>query len=443
MGRDRNGASGEIAERVREETAERTARLSLIAAVLSLIFPVYFFFQDIFFVHDPLGAALWRIPPAVIGALMLALHLSWFRRFATALRVAYYLFLISLMAMMCGLAAAHAGYSYFGSIISGMLIIIFIVFMGSPGGAGYILPVYLMPFSALCAYLAAAGHASIDTMLSLSSPAAFIAVASVLAEFQHRLRIRELRSRISLERANAAMRRDLELARIVQEHLNPSRIPEIPGADLALVHMPLSEIGGDIYDFFRPSERNLFGIFIADVTGHGIPAALLTGMVKAMTSMAETEKLSPAGMLRFLNDRILDLKKGDFLSAVYALYDSDASSLRFARAGHPYPLLIRGEKITELRSRGALLGISRDQVFEERELPLLPDDRLILYTDGLLEALGPGQAQFGDSMEEELHRLRALPIGELVPALKERLLRFTGTRSIVDDVCIVGLQVRR
>ena len=443
MARDHDNASEEIAARMREQIGERTARLSLIAAMLSLIFPVYFFLQDTFFVHDPLGAALWHVPPTVIGVFMLALHLSWFRRFAAALRAAYFLFLMSLMAMVCGLAAAHAGTPHFDSLISGMPIIIFIVFMGSTGGSGYILPVYCVPFSALCAYLAAAGHASVDTMLSLSSPAAFIAVASVLAEFQHRLRVRELKSRISLERANAAMRRDLELARIVQDHLNPSRIPEIPGAELALAHMPLSEIGGDLYDFFRPAERNLFGVFIADVTGHGISAALLTGMVKAMTNMADAEKLSPAGMLGFLNERILGLKKGDYLSAIYALYDSDSSSLRFARAGHPYPLLIRGDKITELRSRGALLGISSDQVFEERELPLLPDDRLILYTDGLPEALDPNGAQFADRMENELRGLRALPIGELVPALKERLLCFTGTRSIVDDVCIVGLQVRR
>lgn len=443
MARDCHGASGEIAERMREQAAERTARLSLIAAVLSLVLPVYFFFQDIFLVRDPLGAALWRVPPTVIGALMLALHLSWFRRFSVALRAAYFLFLMSLMAMMCGLAAAHAGRSGFELAITGMHVIIFIIFIGSPGGAEYVLPIYLVPFTVLIVYLMTAGHASRKILLSLSSPATFIAVASVLAEFQHRLRMRELRSRVSLELANAAMRRDLELARIVQDNLHTSRIPEIPGAELALAHMPLSEIGGDLYDFFRQAERNLFGIFIADVTGHGIPAALLAGTVKAMINMAEAERLSPSGLLSFLNEKILDLNKGDYLSAIYALYDSDSSSLRFARAGHPYPLLIRGEKITELRSRGALLGISRDQVFEERELPLLPDDRLILYTDGLPEALSPGGAQFGDYMEDELHRLRDLPIGELVPALKERLLGFTGARSIVDDVCIVGLQVRR
>lgn len=443
MARDHYGASGEIAARMREQIGERTARLSLIAAALSLIFPVYFFFQDIFFIRDPLGAALWRLPPAVIGALMLALHLGWFRRFTAALRIAYYLFLMSLMAMMCGLAAAHAGRSGFDLTITGMHLIVFIIFIGSAGGAGYVLPVYLAPFTFLLVYLMTAGRASREILLSLSSPATFIAVASVLAEFQHRLRMRELRSRVSLELANAAMRRDLELARIVHDKLNPSRIPEIPGAELGLAYMPVSEIGGDLYDFFRPAERNLFGIFIADVTGHGIPAALLTSMVKAMINMADAEKLSPARMLGFLNEKILDLKKGDYLSAIYTLYDSDSSSLRLARAGHPFPLLIRDGKITELQSRGALLGISTDQRFEEKELPLLPDDRLIFHTDGLLEAVDSDGVQFADRIDGELRDLQRLPINELVPALRERLLRFIGKESLVDDVCIVGLQVRR
>jgi serine phosphatase RsbU (regulator of sigma subunit) len=435
---------------------ERTLRFSKLAGFLAIILPPVFLLQDMHVIWYPVNTVPWRIPPIIMGVFLLIFSLTPLKRYTRVLSGIYYLFLLSLMTMMCGLAVLYMRYAIFSSIIIGMIIVIFVIFFGSMGGFRYLIPIYAVPFFGSVAYMAVMENPGKNHFIVLSNPFVLIILTCVFAEIQERLRFSRFKALRSIEVANrelleknrvivqnnSRMQEQMKLARIIQHSLIPQAVPRVRDLEIHAVYMPLLEIGGDLYDFIHFKEPNLFGIFIADVTGHGVPAALVTSMVKTLSNMSGKDKLAPSDFLRFLNEKIIDMGSLEFISAFYAIYDSKTRTLRYARAGHCLPYLIRKGEVAELGARGALLGVDRYQLFQEKEIPLMTGDKVFFFTDGLIEAENSAGIQFADTLVRDLREHGELPIRDLVTLVYDHLLAFIGGKSFEDDVCIVGIEVR-
>jgi len=198
----------------------------------------------------------------------------------------------------------------------------------------------------------------------------------------------------------AAVDSELATARAIQLAALPRRNPELPGLDVAAIYTPASDVAGDFYDFLELDDGSL-GIFIADVSGHGVPAALVASMLKiALATQAENAS-SPARVLANLNTLFCGRLERQFITAAYVHIDPFAGVITTASAGHPPPILRHGETCDEIIAPGVVLGRFRDARYEERSHPFVPGDILVLYTDGVTETANRGAEMWGDE------RLRA------------------------------------
>ncbi len=222
---------------------------------------------------------------------------------------------------------------------------------------------------------------------------------------------------------------EVQLARQIQKTFLPEHLPEISGWNLAATWITARQVGGDFYDVFElPGGR--VGLFIADVSDKGIPAALFMALTRTLVRAVSVvfDTLSPADALRRVNALIIpDNKQEMFVSAVYGVLTLETGGFTYANAGHNPPIWLCGEKRTVelLRRTGPALGIIEDLAMEERTIALAPDDFLLLYTDGITEAFSPGEEAYGEERLQQAlktsrinHRPRGFGcFGSLCPAL--------------------------
>ncbi|MEA2564484.1 MAG: phosphoserine phosphatase RsbU/P [Acidobacteriota bacterium] len=251
---------------------------------------------------------------------------------------------------------------------------------------------------------------------------------AIVYAFAHRVFANETRL--------AAISQELETARRIQSSLLPRRMPEVRGLAVAARYLPMADVGGDLYDFLAADPERL-GILVSDVSGHGVPAALIASMVKVALAAQAGHASDPAAVLAGMN-RILhgNLERG-FVTAAYIYIDGDTAT--YSSAGHPPVLVLREGQVEELRQESLPLGRFRQAEYRNGELRLSPGDRLLLYTDGVTEALSPAGEPFGD---ERLRDLAASSPDELLG----RLAGWTGRQPgepLDDDVTIVVAEVRR
>jgi serine phosphatase RsbU (regulator of sigma subunit) len=246
---------------------------------------------------------------------------------------------------------------------------------------------------------------------------------------------------LQIRRQNQIMRRELEMAARYQQFLLPQRV-EVAGAHIAFRFEPCSAVGGDYFDFLELEEGAL-ALLVADVSGHGVAAAMTATMIKALLPRYLERRRSPAAALATLNRDLLGLTPEDvFVSAFAALYWPHQHRLVWCLAGHPPPLLFRaGEPVRRLETASVFLGVfSSDHPlvdYSDQELCLNRGDRLLLYTDGLTEAPGPGGEMFGlERLEELLARHGHLGLEDLRDRLWERLRHFV-EGEFPDDVALI------
>lgn len=238
---------------------------------------------------------------------------------------------------------------------------------------------------------------------------------------------------------------ELQLAQRIQSSFLPRRLPEVPHVRFAVRYQPRDRVGGDVYDLFRLDEHHV-GLYVADVMGHGVPASLLTIFVKKGIQAKEVfgrdyRLVPPEEVLQRLNKDLLDphLSENPFITIVYALYNHRDHTIRFARAGHPYPLYVPqlGEPVF-WRQEGLLLGVADAATFPARTYPLKPGDKVLLYSDGIDSghfgdhSLGPG------SLLACAARHRNLPIQQFIDGLSRELFVDAGPN---DDLTLLGLEV--
>lgn len=195
------------------------------------------------------------------------------------------------------------------------------------------------------------------------------------------------KSEEELRRRNAIISKDLEYAKRVQQSIINSKIPHYPGIKIETRYVPYDYVGGDFF-VLKTVKENLC-IFMADITGHGVPAALFSSVLKyAAENLWNNGIIKPDEFMFSLNEDLIDILSGYFFTAFYGVLQptlTGETNLLYTRCGHPYPMHLSHNDITLLDSTGTLLGIYKDITITSKEVKLSKNDRLFIYTDGLIE----------------------------------------------------------
>jgi sigma-B regulation protein RsbU (phosphoserine phosphatase) len=269
--------------------------------------------------------------------------------------------------------------------------------------------------------------------------------AVVKARVQTHLVLRGIREQLAQQLL--AIQKEMETARQIQLSIFPSQIPKIEGLDIAARYIPMTSVAGDFYDFIVVDEKHI-GILVADVSGHGMPAALIASMLKIALSAQAANAADPAQVLLGLNQALCGKFQHHYVTAAYLFVDMQKRTLTYAGAGHP-PLLLWGGSsggVRAVEENGLFLGAFDFATYSSVELPLPPGHWGLLYTDGISETTNPSGIEFGEGhFKEFLAKEESTSADHFADRLLEELSRWSarGTgEELDDDITLVALHVR-
>ncbi|MFH1731556.1 MAG: SpoIIE family protein phosphatase [Planctomycetota bacterium] len=240
-----------------------------------------------------------------------------------------------------------------------------------------------------------------------------------------------------------ALQREMDIAAEIQRSLLPESCPSIEGFELAAQSIPAREVGGDFYDFI-PLPEGRWGLVVADVSGKGVPAALLMALSRSLIRSYSQDKPSILGALRVANSFVLeDTRSEMFVTCFYAVIDPSSKSLTYVNAGHNPPVITRSEgSIVMLPATGAPLGILDEPGIEEQTCQLDAGDVVLMYTDGITEAQDACGEEFGIArLQEILKNFPDLPAGEIAQRVIAAAQTFAEGHPQFDDMTAVLLKV--
>lgn len=260
--------------------------------------------------------------------------------------------------------------------------------------------------------------------------------------------------RRELAARNRRMEEDLRMARGVQLALLPGRPTRLMWSGRVVearhVYEPTDLIGGDYFAVFSPAAGTL-ACCVCDVMGHGVRPALITAMLRALIEQSQALATDPGAMLTHLNRSLQSVLESAgaelFVTAGYAVIDLPGGKLRYAHAGHPRPLLWRAAARTvtllelEAASAGPALGLLEDPEYAATATDFAPGDALLLYTDGVVEVLGPDGTEFGPDrlLAAYAQAMQGDPAGA-APAAVDAARQFAGAAGFTDDVCVIAIR---
>ncbi len=271
-------------------------------------------------------------------------------------------------------------------------------------------------------------------------------IQELFARIRAHLRIADLRNELAernrlLEAAQRKLTFELELARKVQFALMP-RPPKPRGVlRCAVRYTPANQLGGDVYDFYR-LENNRLGILVADVSGHGVNSAMLSGMVKALAAPLSIAVLEPGELLAGLDIACEQFfPEGYFCTGFYLIGDEETGLVRYAGVGHPPAIVIGPNGPRLLQSNPGMLGIGMVDGTAGDHDRLAPGESLIIYTDGLPDAMDPADVLFGEErLKTVLQTHHGMQPDEILDLVDKAIFAHTAPGRPADDVNIIVLQ---
>lgn len=241
-----------------------------------------------------------------------------------------------------------------------------------------------------------------------------------------------------------AIDKELEIARGIQSSTLPQSVPALPGLEIAARYAPMSAVAGDFYDFLHLDEKHV-GVLIADVTGHGVPAALIASMLKVAFAVQTANAGDPARVLTGMNQALCGKFDAHFVTAAYLFVDLEHGLLRYSAAAHP-PLMLASRaagRVREIEENGLMLGMFPGAAYSSVEIRINPGDRCLLCTDGVFEARNAAQEEFGrPRCKEFLEARREASAAGFADALLGRIAAFSGynsARAQEDDITLLVL----
>ena len=243
------------------------------------------------------------------------------------------------------------------------------------------------------------------------------------------------RRALDRNRQLSSIQQELEIARRIQLAILPTSSPAIDHFSVAARYQPMTAVAGDFYEFFDSGNGEL-GLLIADVSGHGVPAALIASMVKVAIQSQRHRRDDPAGLLTGMNQALCGNTQNQFVTAGYLYLDPGRSRFAYAGAGHPPMLLLRDGSVSTVEENGLILAFLPAAPYRSITQPLQSGDRLLLYTDGILEAAGAGGEEFGAARLAQLLAASAgKPAEETAGMILDRVNAWSESQS--DDLTLI------
>jgi len=267
--------------------------------------------------------------------------------------------------------------------------------------------------------------------------------AVVKARVRTHLMLRQARQQLASQLD--AINNELEMARQIQLSILPAETPRMDGLEVTARYVPMSSVAGDFYDFIEVDDKHL-GILIADVSGHGLSAALIASMLQVALTAQFSRADDPGRVLSGLNQCLCGKFQTNFVTAAYLFLDLQKHTLDYAGAGH-HPLLLWSQSAgatKEICENGLVLGQFPQASYDSIKVPVGPGDRCLLYTDGVVEARNPAEEQFGLArLRGFLEANRTLAGSGFVDTLLDELWRWSSLgigESQTDDITVLALR---
>lgn len=248
------------------------------------------------------------------------------------------------------------------------------------------------------------------------------------------------------EKEYLAVRQDLETARNIQSAILPDKMPTGDNFEVSSAYLPMALIGGDYYDYNWHNDNHI-GIIIADVSGHGISAALIASMMKVSFNSIADSDINPSQVLQNMNAGLTGQLNNEFITAAYLGVDLNKKELTYSSAGHPPLIVFRRieNSIEELKVAGIPIGVYDETEFKQTTIPLVKGDRLIMYTDGILEVFNPSGEIFGKNHFIDLIKeTKNLLAEDVVDSLLASIHDWSGKKegeSQEDDITLIVFDV--
>jgi phosphoserine phosphatase RsbU/P len=231
------------------------------------------------------------------------------------------------------------------------------------------------------------------------------------------------------------IQKELEVARRMQQSILPAAFPESANFRVAVRYVPMTSVAGDFYDFIVADDRQA-GILIADVSGHGVPAALIASMVKLAATSQRAHAADPSSLLKGMNAALCGNTQSQFVTAAYVHLDSAAKEIRYSAAGHPPMLLLRNREVTRVEENGLMLAAFDFATYANAAMPLQRGDRVLLYTDGIVEAANHSGEFYGDrALQELLRETAALPPSDVADRIVNSVQQWSASQD--DDLTVL------
>jgi sigma-B regulation protein RsbU (phosphoserine phosphatase) len=251
-----------------------------------------------------------------------------------------------------------------------------------------------------------------------------------------------LQQALTNERRLFAVEDELAIAREIQRAILPESVPRIGRLRMSAAYRPMTAVAGDFYDFV-PTGQKAIGVLVADVAGHGVPAALIASMIKVGVQSVTACAQDPGALLRGLNRILSNQLRSRLVSAAYLWLDPDSSTALYSAAGHPPLLRWRGGGLERIESNGMLFGMAEDGDYPVLNTTALAGDRFILYTDGVTDTEDARGCFFGDARLEEVIRAnRSRTPSEFSDILLGELSRWRpASAAQQDDITLIVIDV--
>jgi serine phosphatase RsbU (regulator of sigma subunit) len=252
-----------------------------------------------------------------------------------------------------------------------------------------------------------------------------------------------------LHESNQNYEKELNLAKRIQKQLIPQHSPV---AYISFLYKPMEEVGGDFIEFLHFRDSDKIGIFISDVSGHGVPAAFITSMIKTTLLQSGILKENPAALLLHLNEMLLHYTADNFVTAMYSIYDPVNKTVVYASAGHnpPYLISVSDSKMLPVNKSIPLAIMNKsylekyNKMFSNNEISLSGYRKLIFYTDGLTETTPINEpADFFEyhGLMDLMQRNHALPCTKFIQTVHNGLLNYRGSENFNDDICLICIDL--
>jgi serine phosphatase RsbU (regulator of sigma subunit) len=270
--------------------------------------------------------------------------------------------------------------------------------------------------------------------------------AVVKARVHTHLMLREAHEQIARQLVEINL--ELEMARQIQLSILPSDTPKIPGLDIVARYLPMTSVAGDFYDFIILDDKRV-GILVADVSGHGLPSALIASMLQVALTAQVAHAPEPERVLSGLNQALCGKFERNFVTAAYVFVDMEKKLMTYAGAGHP-PLLFSRKstgKVSAVSENGLFLGMFPEATYSSLELPVQAEDRVVLYTDGIPETTNPSEQEFGTArFINFMEKNQSLTVDQFADGLLDELSRWSEQprgQGQQDDITVLTIDFKR